>query len=86
MHDGLGVRLAAFSTAATETSGHVFEGEMLHFSQITHVHQAVVEATEEAILNAIVAAQTMTGRDGNRIFALPLDRFVEVMREHGRLK
>jgi len=83
---GSGDLVIAFSTAATETSGHVFEGEMLHFSQITHVHQAVVEATEEAILNAIVAAQTMTGRDGNRIFALPLDRFVEVMREHGRLK
>jgi D-aminopeptidase len=59
---------------------------MLHFSQITQFHQAVVEATEEAILNALTAAQTMVGRDGNRIFALPLERFIDVMRRHGRLK
>lgn len=35
---------------------------------------AAVEAVEEAILNALTAAQTLTGRDGNTLFALPLDR------------
>ena len=44
----------------------------------------VIEATEEAILNALVAAQTMTGRDGITAHALPHDRLVEVMTRYGR--
>ncbi len=47
--------------------------------------EAVVEATEEAIANALVAAETMTGRDGIVAHRLPHDRLVEVMRAHGRL-
>jgi D-aminopeptidase len=48
--------------------------------------EATVEATEEAILNALVAAETMTGRDGITAHRLPHDRLVEVMRRHGRLR
>jgi D-aminopeptidase len=44
----------------------------------------VIEATEEAILNALVAAETMTGRDGITAHALPHDRLVEVMTRYGR--
>jgi D-aminopeptidase len=44
----------------------------------------VIEATEEAILNAMVAAETMTGRDGITAHALPHDRLLEVMAEFGR--
>jgi D-aminopeptidase len=44
----------------------------------------VIEATEEAILNALVAAETMTGRDGITAYALPHDRLVEVMARYGR--
>ncbi len=40
---------------------------------------AAIEATEEAIANALVAAETMTGRDGITAYALPHDRLVEVM-------
>lgn len=46
--------------------------------------EATIEATAEAILNALVAAETMTGRDGNTSHALPHDRLVEVMRRYGR--
>ena len=45
---------------------------------------ATIEATEEAILNALVAAQTMTGRDGITAVALPHDRLVETMARFGR--
>jgi D-aminopeptidase len=45
--------------------------------------QATVEATEEAIVNALVAAETMTGRDGITAHRLPHDRLVEVMRIRG---
>jgi D-aminopeptidase len=48
--------------------------------------EATVEATEEAIGNALVAAETMTGRDGNTAHRLPHDRLVEVMRDHRRLR
>lgn len=47
---------------------------------------AAVEATEEAIVNALVAAETMTGRDGITAHRLPHDRVVEVMRGYGRLR
>jgi L-aminopeptidase/D-esterase-like protein len=45
-----------------------------------------VQATEEAILNAMLAATTMTGADGLRIYALPQDRMLAALRKHGRLK
>jgi len=44
----------------------------------------VIEATEEAILNAMIAAKTMTGRDGITAHALPHDRLVDVLAAHGR--
>jgi D-aminopeptidase len=46
--------------------------------------EATVEATEEAIANALVAAETMTGRDGNVAHRLPHERLAEVMARHGR--
>jgi L-aminopeptidase/D-esterase-like protein len=48
------------------------------------VFQATVEATEEAILNALLAAETMTGANGVRVYALPRDRLLEAMRKYGR--
>jgi D-aminopeptidase len=45
---------------------------------------ATIEATEEAILNALVAATTMTGRDGITATALPHDRLLEAMARYGR--
>jgi D-aminopeptidase len=45
---------------------------------------AVIEATEEAIVNALLAAETMTGRGGATVHALEADRLLEVMRRYGR--
>jgi D-aminopeptidase len=45
---------------------------------------ATIEAVEEAILNALVAAQTMIGRDGITANALPHDQLVDVMTRYGR--
>ena len=47
--------------------------------------EATVEATEEAITNALLAAETMTGRDGITAHSLDPDRLVAAMRAHGRL-
>jgi D-aminopeptidase len=48
--------------------------------------EAAVESTEEAIVNALVAAETMTGRDGITAHRLPHDRVVEILRRYGRLR
>ena len=62
----------------------VLDVSMLSNRYITALFDAVVEATEEAILNALVAAETMTGRDGVTAYALDHDRLVQVMRRYGR--
>jgi D-aminopeptidase len=51
---------------------------------INGLFDGVIEATEEAILNALVAAETMTGRDGITAHAIPHDRLIEVMSHFGR--
>lgn len=83
---GSGDLALAFSTgndAAPPGSGQL---RVLHYRHITPLYQGVVEATEEAILNSLTAAETMVGRDGHRIHALPLDRFVGVMERYRRLR
>jgi D-aminopeptidase len=59
--------------------------QMLHDDHISELFWAAIEATEEAILNAMLAAETMTGRDGVTFHALPPDRLIELMRRYGRL-
>jgi D-aminopeptidase len=58
--------------------------EMFATGRITELFTAVIDATEEAILNALLAAETMTGRDGVTAYALPAGRLVEVMKRYGR--
>ena len=51
---------------------------------ISPLFEAAIEATEEAIVNALVAAETTTGRDGVTAHALPHDRLVATMARYGR--
>jgi D-aminopeptidase len=46
---------------------------------------ATVQASEEAIVNAMIAAETMTGINGHTVIALPHDRLREVLRKYNRL-
>ena len=59
---------------------------MLADTALDPLFEATVEATEEAIVNALVAAETMTGRDGNTAHRIPHDRLREVMARYGRLR
>jgi D-aminopeptidase len=59
---------------------------MVSGASLGPLFEATVEATEEAIVNALVTAETMTGRDGNTAQRLPHDRLVAVMRRAGRLR
>ena len=46
---------------------------MLNDSRINSLYEAVIDAVEESILNAMLAAETMTGHDGNTVHALPAE-------------
>jgi D-aminopeptidase len=48
--------------------------------------EATIQATEEAIVNAMVAAETMEGINGNKVYALPHDRVIEILRKYQRIK
>jgi D-aminopeptidase len=58
---------------------------MLPNDHMDPLFQATVQATEEAVVNAMVAAKTMTGFDGHTVEALPHDRLREVLRKYNRL-
>ena len=57
---------------------------MLSDDYVTPLFYAVIEATEEAILNALLQGETMTGRDGNTAHRLDPDRLLAIMSEYGR--
>lgn len=74
-------RMKSYKTANPEEPLSV---EMIPDASITPLFWGVIEATEEAILNALVAADTMVGRDGITAHALPHDRLLEIMTKYGR--
>jgi L-aminopeptidase/D-esterase-like protein len=78
----------AFSTANAGVAARdtVARAELLPNGRIDPLFHATVQATEEAILNAMLAAETMTGANALRVFALPHDRLVAALRKHGRLR
>ena len=59
--------------------------QMLLNNELNPVFEATVQATEEAIINAMVAAETMTGINGNTAVRLPHDELRKVLRKYGRL-
>jgi D-aminopeptidase len=72
-----------FFAFATGNSGLDGVGElpirMLSDAEITPFYDAVIESTEEAILNAMLASETMTGRDGNTVHALEPELLLEAL-------
>jgi D-aminopeptidase len=85
--NGSGDIFIAFSTAnaGVAATRPTTEITMLSNSQISGLFRATVEATEEAIINAMIAAETMVGRDGRRSEAIPHDRLREILRAYNRL-
>jgi D-aminopeptidase len=60
------------------------EVTMLPDVAMTDLFWATIEATEEAILNALIAAETMVGRDDIKAFAIPHDELIDIMKRYGR--
>lgn len=83
--NGSGDIFIAFSTGNTVRQGDpVSHVRMLAAEAMTNLFQAAAEATEEAILNAMIAAETTEGRDGRVAYALPHDLLIEAMRSGRR--
>ncbi len=85
--NGSGDIFIAFSTANRDAAGAsgVRDLKMLPNDSLDVVFAATVNATEEAIVNAMVAAKDMTGVDGHRVIGLPHDRLREVLKKYNRL-
>lgn len=60
--------------------------QMLPGEAMDGINAAVVQATEEAIINALCAATTTEGKDGNTAHALPAKRLVSILRKYNRLE
>jgi L-aminopeptidase/D-esterase-like protein len=86
--DGSGDIFIAFSTAnagAGLEQKKPLAVQMLPNDRMDALFEATVQATEEAVVNALVAARTMTGADGHAVEALPHDRLREVLKKYNRL-
>jgi D-aminopeptidase len=85
--NGSGDIFIAFSTAnsGAAAADHVVDLRMLPNDMIEPIFAATVQATEEAVINAMVAAETMTGIENHKVIALPHDRLRVALKKYNRL-
>lgn len=85
--NGSGEYIIAFSTEPSLRVLHQSE-ELIHTEKVlnnddtTPIFLAAIEATEEAVFNALFAAETMVGRDGHIIEKLPVEKLEQILKEH----
>jgi D-aminopeptidase len=85
--NGSGDYVIAFSVANRIRAGdNLRSAQTLGNDAMSPLFEAVVEATEEAIYNSLFKATTVTGRDGHRVEALPIDKTVEILKKYGAAK
>lgn len=84
--NGSGDIFIAFSTAnpGAASAPNPVRIEMLPNDRMNPLFDATIQATEEAIINALVAGETMTGIDGHTVIGLPHDRVRETLRKYNR--
>ncbi|EKB50758.1 DmpA family aminopeptidase [Cecembia lonarensis] len=89
--NGSGDYVIAFSTYEknrvkhNEKSLNLEERSLLRNDDMSPLFLATIEATEEAIINSLFAAKTMTGKEGRTVQALPLDEVIQMMKNHNRI-
>lgn len=86
-HNGSGDIFFAFSTQSpvTNQKGTHQTWQVLTKEALDRVYKAVVEATEESVINALVAAETMSGKDGNTFYGIPHDQVKDILKKYNRL-
>lgn len=88
--NGSGDYVIAVSTAtnnliADSEESMLYKSEVLRNEEISPLFLATIEATEEAIINSLFAAETMTGRDGHKITSIPVDNVIEIMKKYNKI-
>lgn len=89
--NGSGDYVIAFSVAGenlidSSASTPLREGRFLDNDSVSPLFLAAIEATEEAILNSIFAAETMTGNDGSKVEKLPLEEVLKIMKKYNKIE
>lgn len=89
--NGSGDYVIAASTAREmripyQTREKTDKGNVLRNDEMSALFMATIEATEEAIINSLFAAKTMTGTDGHSIEALPIDEVLPILKKYGAIE
>jgi D-aminopeptidase len=87
--NGSGDYVIAFSTnkalrIAYQSDHPLRKATLVRNDAMSPLFMAAIEATEEAIINSLFHARTMTGRDGHKVKALPVDKVVHMLKQHDR--
>lgn len=87
--NGSGDYVIAFSTAVTVRIPYISTEKLYNTSTVFNddmspLFLAAIEATEEAVINALFAAKTTKGRNGNTVEALPRDKVIEILKKYNR--
>jgi L-aminopeptidase/D-esterase-like protein len=88
-HTGSGDIILAFSTgnSVPKEQNHTFSKiKAVNDFWITPLYQGTVEATQEAIINALTSAETIVGQNGNTAHGIPLDQVISIMKKYQRIK
>lgn len=88
-HNGSGDYVIAFSTDSSLripfNAPPQLKQNVLSNDAVSPLFMAAIEATEEAIINSLLAAETMKGKNGRTVEALPLDKLKEILKEYNRI-
>jgi L-aminopeptidase/D-esterase-like protein len=77
--------LSTANATAVDAVGGVQTAAFVPDADITPLFEAAVQATDEAVINAMIANRSMTGRDGHTVPALPHAPLVELLKSFGRI-
>ncbi|NGP76475.1 P1 family peptidase [Balneolaceae bacterium YR4-1] len=88
--NGSGDYVIAFSTSESVRIPYSAEQpittvELLRNERMSPLFMAAIEATEEAIINSLFAAETMEGRDGHVLQSIPKDKIIKLLKDYGRI-
>jgi D-aminopeptidase len=89
--NGSGDYVIVFSTDSTLRVAHQSREakqtvSLLRNDEVSPLFMAAIEATEEAIINSLLAAKTMVGNEGHKVEALPVEKLVQILKKYNRAK
>jgi D-aminopeptidase len=89
--NGSGDYVIAFSTDTASrvpysSNGQIMKIPVLQNDEMSPLFMATIEATEEAIINSLFAAKTITGRNGNKAESLPLEKVIPLLKKYNRIQ